>query len=175
MEAPFNNRWPGVLGGCIVILVTVGTQLSFDRLVGAVDEWCGTHPSIPVFAQVGPTKLHIKHMPYEEFLPPDKANNLFLEASLIVAHAGMGSVLTALKYRKPILIMPRKASLGEHRNDHQLATAKWLADRSGVTVAWDENEISALLDNYSAFHEGGEIIDQASPELIARLKSFIIE
>jgi UDP-N-acetylglucosamine transferase subunit ALG13 len=158
-----------------VIFVTVGTQLAFDRLIGAVDEWCGNHPSVNVFAQVGPTKLKIQHMEHAEFITPDKANRLFIEASLIIAHAGMGSVLTALKYRKPILIVPRKASLGEHRNDHQLATAKWLADRPGIRVAWDESEIAALLDNQTTIQEGAVISDYASPELLGRLKKFILE
>lgn len=156
-----------------MIFVTVGTQLAFDRLIGAVDGWCAEHPDVRVFAQVGPTKLEIEHIEHEAFLAPDKANSLFLEASLIVAHAGMGSVLTALKFRKPILIVPRKASLGEHRNDHQLATAKWLSGRPGIRVAWDEGEIAKLLDQHSSFQGGGEISDHASPELIARLKNFI--
>lgn len=158
-----------------MIFVTVGTQLAFDRLIGAVDEWRGCNSSIPVFAQVGPTKLKIKHMEHEEFVTPEKANRLFLDASLIVAHAGMGSILTALKYRKPILIMPRKASLGEHRNDHQLATAKWLSDRQGISVVWDESEIAAFLDSHLSFQQGGEISDYASPELIRHLKNFILK
>lgn len=158
-----------------MIFVTVGTQLSFDRLIGTMDKWCGEHPSTPVFAQVGPTKLTIKNMEHANFVAPEQANKLFLEASLIVAHAGMGSVLTALKYRKPILIIPRKASLGEHRNDHQLATAKWLTGRSGINVAMDESEIASFLDNHTSFQEGAEISDYASPELITRLKQFILE
>jgi UDP-N-acetylglucosamine transferase subunit ALG13 len=157
-----------------MIFVTVGTQLAFDRLVGTVDAWCGHHSSVPVFAQIGPTKLKVEHMEHEEFVTPEKANRLFLGASLIIAHAGMGSILTALKYRKPILIMPRKASLGEHRNDHQFATAKWLAGRQGVHVIWNENELPAFLDSHLSFQKGVEISDYASPELILNLEDFIM-
>jgi UDP-N-acetylglucosamine transferase subunit ALG13 len=156
-----------------VIFVTVGTQLAFDRLVGVMDQWAGCNPSTKVFAQVGPTKLDIRHMEYQEFVTPDKANSLFIESALIVAHAGMGSILTALKYRKPILIVPRKAALGEHRNDHQMATAKWLSSRPGISVAWDENEVVGFLDNPAGIQAGGEISEYASPELIERLKTFI--
>lgn len=156
-----------------MIFLTVGTQLAFDRLVGAVDDWCGKHPSISVFAQVGPTKLKIEHMESRDFLSPEETKKMVLASKLIIAHAGMGSVLTALKYRKPILIVPRKASLGEHRNEHQLATANWLEGHLGIHVAWDETEIAALLDGYSDFQEGGELSEYASPELIENLKKFI--
>jgi len=156
-----------------VIFVTVGTQLAFDRLVGTIDTWCGDHPSAKVFAQVGPTKLKIQHVDHVEFLSPENANDLFLAASLIVAHAGMGSVLTALRYKKPILILPRKAALGEHRNEHQMATAKWLANRPGIIVAWDEREIPGILDGHTSFSEGNGISEFASLELLQRLKNFI--
>jgi len=156
-----------------VIFLTVGTQLSFDRLVSAMDGWCANNPSVKVVAQVGPSKLKIRHMECVEFIPPTQSNQLFLEANLIVAHAGMGSILTALKYRKPILIMPRKASLGEQRNDHQMATAKRLADRTGIIVAWNENDIPALLDSKTFLQAGEGIPDYASPELIGNLKNFI--
>ncbi|WP_374511646.1 glycosyltransferase [Niveibacterium sp.] len=156
-----------------MILVTVGTQLAFDRLVGAVDEWASKQRGVEVFAQVGPSRMRFDHLQTRAFVPPDEANDLFQRADLIVSHAGMGSILTALKYRKPILIMPRKAGLGEHRNDHQLATAKWLGTRPGVTVAWEASDVARLIDARSELQSGGGIPDFASAELIDRLKSFI--
>lgn len=156
-----------------MILVTVGTQLAFDRLVKAVDEWIGQNPGERAFAQIGPADFKPSHMESRDFVPPDQANSLFQEADLIVSHAGMGSILTALKYRKPILIMPRKAGLGEHRNDHQLATAKWLGGKPGVTVAWEVEDIARLLDDRANIKVGEGISEFASPELIANLKNFI--
>ncbi len=57
-------------------------------------------------------------------------------ATAIVAHAGMGTILTALEMGKPLLVMPRRAALGEHRNDHQLATASRFAELGRVKVAF---------------------------------------
>ena len=37
-----------------MIFVTVGTQLAFDRMIKAVDEWAGARGRTDVFAQVGP-------------------------------------------------------------------------------------------------------------------------
>lgn len=156
-----------------MILVTVGTQLAFDRLVEVVDLWVGRKTGERVFAQIGPTKYKPQHLEFTDFVPPDQANVLFQEADLIVSHAGMGSILTALKYKKPILIIPRKAALGEHRNDHQLATAKWLGDRPGVTVAWEVEDVARLLDCRANMQGGEGVSEFASPELINNLKNFI--
>lgn len=156
-----------------MILVTVGTQLAFDRLVEAVDLWVGKNPKERAFAQIGPAEYNPKHLESRDFVPPDQADALFQEADLIVSHAGMGSILTALKYKKPILIMPRKAALGEHRNDHQMATAKWLGGRPGVTVAWEVDDVARLLDDRATLRGGEGISEYASSELIANLKKFI--
>lgn len=156
-----------------MIFVTIGTQLPFDRFIGAVDEWCGANPSVPVFAQVGSTKLTIRHMQYEPFITQEQANKLFMEASMIVTHAGIGSILTGLRYRKPIVVVPRRAMFGEHRNDHQFATAKWLTDRSGIRVVWNETDIAEALDNHMNIQSSEPISDYATPEFLERLEDFI--
>lgn len=156
-----------------MIFVTVGTQLAFDRLVDAVDAWAGANPTEEVIGQIGPSTLARHNMQCSPFVSPKEADANFRRASLIVAHAGMGSILTALRFQKPILIMPRKAELGEHRNDHQWATAKWLGSRPGVTVAWDADELTAALDRRVSLSSGGGISEHASPELIQSLAKFI--
>ena len=156
-----------------MIFVTVGTQLPFDRMVSAVDAWGRDNPAVPIFAQTGDTDLSALTIEHKKFVPPSEANRLILESELIVAHAGMGSILTALRYEKPILIMPRRAALGEHRNEHQVATARWLESRSGIFVAWDEHELRDKLDQRSQLLSGGDIPEYASPELLAKVRQFI--
>lgn len=159
-----------------MIFVTVGTQLGFDRLVRSVDAWAAAHPGDEFFAQVGPSNASSyvpQHMPHAPFVSPARADELMRAADLIVSHAGMGSILTALRYRRPILIMPRKASLGEHRNDHQLATARWLADRPGVCVAWTEADVAERLDARRNLTGGPGISEYASGPLVERLNAFI--
>lgn len=156
-----------------MIFVTVGTQLAFDRLISAVDAWAMDNPLEQVFAQIGPGEFRPKFCEFAKFLPPDKSNDMFRSADLIVAHAGMGSILTALKYRKPILVMPRKASLGEHRNEHQLATAKWLGKKAGVFVVNDEADIAAILSSRSTLQAGDSISEFADIAFTNRLRSVV--
>ena len=60
---------------------------------------------------------------------------------MIVAHAGMGTIISAMQHQKPIIIFPRIAALGEHRNEHQMATAKKMKELGYVHVAFNEKEL----------------------------------
>lgn len=156
-----------------MIFVTVGTQLAFDRLIEAVDVWAGNNPGETVFAQIGPGQYKPKNCTFADFVPPDKATDLTRTADLIISHAGMGSILTALKYQKPILVLPRKASLGEHRNEHQLATAKWLGQKSGIFVAEEAGDIATILGSRSQLKSGDGISEYAQPAFTDHLKNCI--
>lgn len=123
-----------------MILVTVGMQLAFDRLIRAMDELA---PSIdtPIVAQTGKGAYQAVNIRTVESIAPTDFDSMIRQTQLIVAHAGIGTVLTAQKFRKPILLFPRRAALGEHRNDHQLATVAQLKGRAGVIVVEDEADL----------------------------------
>lgn len=132
-----------------MIFVTVGTQLPFDRLAQAVDGWAAAHPDTKVFGQLG-TPSRKGYLPrnfdWRANLSPTEFDKSMEQCSLIVAHAGMGSILSALRLRKPIVVLPRLAAMGEHRSDHQVATAKRMGERRGVYVAWEETALAPLID-----------------------------
>ena len=100
-------------------------------------------------------------------------DELFEQASLIISHAGMGSILTALSSAKPVLIMPRRADLNEHRNDHQLATAKKFADKNGCFVFNDLSELRTQYEATTQYH-GTEFTYRFAPkEMINKLKNIV--
>jgi UDP-N-acetylglucosamine transferase subunit ALG13 len=85
----------------------------------------------------------------------------------------MGSILTALRVKKPTVIFPRKASLGEHRNDHQLATARSFSNVDGVYVAKTQEELFSIL-NKSNELSAGVLNDSAEyKKLLTGIKSII--
>lgn len=156
-----------------MIFVTVGSQMGFDRLVRAVDEWAAARGRSDVFAQIGPTEWRPSHVEWATFIEPPEFRKRMETADVIVAHAGMGSILTALELGKPILVMPRKGALRETRNDHQVATAmKW---RDRIAVAMDERELVVQLDALADLRPSDRISSGASPELVAALRAFIFE
>ncbi len=156
-----------------MIFVTVGTQLPFDRLIKAVDLWASKNQGVDVCAQIGPTKYQPQHMQWSQFIDAEEFRNKVEQADSIVAHAGMGSIIMALELGKPIVVMPRCAHLGEHRNDHQVATARKLVTQGLINVAFDEEELAHKLKQIDQLKVLGEIRSQASPELISTIQRFI--
>lgn len=156
-----------------MIFVTVGTELPFNRMVRVVDEWAQATGRRDVFAQIGETYWQPKHIAWSKFLQPPEFARKFADAEVVVAHAGMGTILSALQWEKPILVMPRRASLGEQRNEHQLATANNLSELGKINVAMDENELRAMLDSLSQLRPREKIGAYASDSLIAALRNFI--
>ncbi len=132
-----------------MIFVTVGEQLPFDRLISAVDAWASDSGE-EVFAQIGNSQLKPTAIKYQKNLDPLEFKRVFLAADVIIAHAGMGTIITALELGKPLLVMPRQACFGEHRNDHQLATAKRFLEQGYISVALD---VPALINKLGNLYE----------------------
>jgi len=132
-----------------MIFLTVGTQIGFDRLIKAVDEWALLQPQQTIFAQIGKAHYKPENFKYTEFLSPKEYKEVFDSCSYVVSHAGMGTIISCLMSHKPILVMPRKAKLSEHRNDHQFATCERFSDKEGCYIAWDEYE---LVDYLNVLH-----------------------
>ena len=129
-----------------MIFATVGTQLPFDRLLLGLDSWAASNPGVPVLAQTGATGRRFRHIETVGQLPQAAFRARFDAARLIVAHAGMGTILSAAEIGKPLILMPRRAKFGEHRNDHQQDTAREMARLSNVTVVEDGEALHAALD-----------------------------
>lgn len=156
-----------------MILVTVGTQGAFDRMIETVDAWAGEAQRTDVFAQVGPTRNAPEHMEWVRALDPAEFASKLEHAEAVIAHAGMGTILSALTLEKPILVMPRRADRGEQRNDHQLATLERLASLGAVTPAWDEAELRARLDEIDELVAASAITCHASDPLLERVRRFL--
>jgi len=157
-----------------MIFVTVGTDLPFDRMMKVIDEWAAENHRNDVFAQIGEGGWEPRHIPFQHFLQPPEFREKFQTADIIISHAGMGTILTALLHSKPILVMPKRASLGEHRNEHQLATARHMMEHAGVNVAFDENELRHRLDHLEELKPTNPIGGHAEPALLDHLRAFII-
>jgi UDP-N-acetylglucosamine transferase subunit ALG13 len=156
-----------------MIFVTVGSQMPFDRLIRAVDEWAVARGRSDVFAQIGSTDFLPKSISAKKFMDPLEFRKCVETADVIVAHAGMGSIITALECGKPIIVMPRRGSLNETRNDHQVATVRHLSKHGRIIVAMNEEELVSGLDHVGSPQEMDRISPHASPVLIATIRNFV--
>lgn len=147
-----------------MIFATTGAQLPYDRLIMMLDH-VASRIDEKIAAQFIPDKFTPHNLEVSGFISPVDFDRYVREARIIVAHAGMGSIISALTYRKPIIVVPRLASLNEHRNDHQTATAEKMRDLGYVYVAETECELLELIgrDNLKPLKQ---ISPQASHTLI---------
>jgi UDP-N-acetylglucosamine transferase subunit ALG13 len=160
-----------------MIFATTGTQLPFDRLLLGLDTWAARNLSIPIVAQAGLTSHRFRHLQTVTEMPQSDFRRHFQAARLVVAHAGMGTILSALELGIPLIIMPRRTQFGEHRNDHQQDTAREMSRFSQVVVAGNGEELHIALDqalasdfaNTPATSTAGD----ASAPLLETLRDFV--
>ena len=156
-----------------MIFVTVGSQTPFDRLIRAVDEWAYANARLDVFAQIAATTYRPEHIKFTNFLTPTEFAESVQRCSVIVAHAGMGTIISALELGKQVVVMPRRASLHETRNDHQVATAQSFGAQGRIIVANDEYDLPRKLEYASSLGDANRIATEASPLLLATIRDFL--
>jgi UDP-N-acetylglucosamine transferase subunit ALG13 len=127
-----------------MIFATVGTQLPFRRMFDSLES-VASKLTTEIIAQTADPHWHSDRIETHVFLTPQHYGEIFGRADLIISHAGIGTVLMAIARQKPLIVMPRRASLGEHRNEHQLATVNMLKDNEGIYVVQDSKELGAVL------------------------------
>lgn len=155
-----------------MILVSVGTQLPFDRLIKAVDQLAAKLEE-EIVAQIGVTKYRPRNIIYHKSLTPINYEELVKSARILVSHAGIGTILGAQKYEKPIVVFPRQARFGEHRNDHQLATCRQLSCYKGIYVAEDELDLFEILQRDDLVPLTQSSAPARREELVCFLRGFI--
>lgn len=128
-----------------MIFVTMGTQIPFDRFLRMLDEVAPLMNGEKIVAQTITDKYIPQNFKTVGFIAPDAFNDYISRARIIVSHAGMGSIISALDAGKPIVVVPRIAALGEHRNEHQLATADALEKLGYIHVARNTDELRKIL------------------------------
>ena len=135
-----------------MIFLTVGTQFPFDRLVKAVDDVCEQGLfNEEIFAQIGDSSYQPRNFKYVKFLEKIHFDCRFKDASAIISHVGIGAVTMAIKYSKPLLVLPRSARHGEIVNDHQLYTAKKFEQLGCILAAYETEDLLEKIKQLSSF------------------------
>ncbi len=157
-----------------MIFVTVGSMLPFDRLIEMIDGWATQNPGEEVFAQIGAGSYLPRKVAWARRVGFVEFQALVRKADITVAHAGMGSVITAREFGKPIVVVPRLASLREHTTNHQVHTAAWLQQKPGIFVAESSSQLSIAIAKARAAHRESTVLERVAPtEFTDRLRAYI--
>ena len=105
-----------------MILVMLGTQNnSFHRLLEEIDKLImDGQIKEDVVVQAGYTKYESSNMKIFDFILSEELENLEQQASCIITHGGVGSIIGSIEKDKKVIAVPRLKQYGEHVNDHQL-------------------------------------------------------
>lgn len=140
--ALFSQRhlWGAV---AVSTFVSVGNATQpFNRLLAAVCELAASLPQ-PVFVQYGAAQdFHCQGCETAAFVDMPVFEQRVAAAELLILHAGAGSVIHAVRAGKVPVVMPRRARLGEHVDDHQLEFARELATTGKVVLCEEAGDLA---------------------------------
>lgn len=122
-----------------MILVTVGTQdKSFKRLIEAIDHQLEAGLiQEEVVVQSGYTQYSSPRMTIIPYFSQDELDEYRQNASLVITHGGVGSILDALRYGKKVIGVARLKQFKEHINDHQVEILEKFAKEGYLLYASD--------------------------------------
>lgn len=129
-----------------MIFVTLGTQkFQMNRLVEAVDRIA---PSMDeeIFIQSGNSTYQPVHCQTAEFVDKEQFKQLIKECTLLITHAGIGTIMMGLNETKPIIVVPRRAEYQEHVDNHQEEIAEAFASKNLVVNCSQVNELPRYIE-----------------------------
>jgi UDP-N-acetylglucosamine--N-acetylmuramyl-(pentapeptide) pyrophosphoryl-undecaprenol N-acetylglucosamine transferase len=142
------------------VVVTFGTMRTygFRRAVEAVLRTLPdvVTPDARVLWQVGVTDVSDLKIEARNAVPAASLKTAIAAADLVIAHAGVGSALTALDQGRAPVLLTRRKIYHEMVDDHQLMIAGEL-DRRGLAVGRDPDELTPD-DLFRAMTMGVEMV-----------------
>ena len=131
-----------------MVFIALGTQkFQCNRLLKEIDRLIeGRLLNEQVFAQRGYSDYEPKHYESVMFLDKEDYDEKIAQCSLVISHSGVGTILSAVNHRKPVIVFPRLKKYKEHVDDHQLEIAR----------AFEKKKLVLM------YHEGDDIHGKAS-------------
>ncbi len=131
-----------------MIFVVVGTQkFALNRLLREVDVLIEKGIiTQEVFAQTGHSDYTPRNYDYIDFMPKDRFDMCIKQSDLLITHCGVGTIISGLQHRKPIIVYPRLSHLHEHIDDHQLEIAKSFSELNYVLVCGEGDKLENVIE-----------------------------
>ena len=132
-----------------MIFVIVGSQkFPFERLIREMDRLVERGViQDEVVAQIGVSAYEPQHMKWYRFMDKEDFDLHIENCSLLVTHAGEGSIMTGLLKKRKVIAVPRNESLGEHVSNHQLEIARALEKQNCIINVEDISRLGHIIAN----------------------------
>ena len=148
-----------------MIFVTLGTQkFQMNRLIESVDRIA---PGLEedIFIQTGHSTLIPHNCQHSAFVATEQFNHMIQECSMLITHAGVGTIMTAITNAKPVIVVPRLEKYNEHVDNHQREIAQAFAGKGCVLNCEDVENLLGYIEkgknyDFQPYHvHGGNIED----------------
>lgn len=138
-----------------MIFVILGTQdKKFPRLLEAIQKQIDNgkiSKKEEIIVQSGSTKFESKNMKIIDYMPINQFEEFIDRADLIICHAGVGTILTALQKGKKIIAAARLKEFGEHVNDHQTQILENFTKKKYILGLEDFEKLDELIEKSKTF------------------------
>lgn len=128
-----------------MIFVTLGSQkFQLNRLLRQLDESLklqGVMWTEDIFAQIGAADYVPERYPCKHFLDRKEFETKVQKSDLILTHAGVGTIITALSMKKKVLVYPRLKKYQEAVDDHQLSIADAFSKNNYLMVCKESDDL----------------------------------
>lgn len=136
-----------------MILVMLGTQNNdFHRLLKEIDKLINDGIiKEEVIVQAGYTRYESKNMKIIDFVSGEELEKLEQQASCIITHGGVGSIIGSIEKGKKVIAVPRLKQYGEHVNDHQLDIVESFDKLGYIIGITDVSQLEKALQRVDVF------------------------
>jgi len=138
-----------------------------DEIAGNINE--------EVVMQIGTVPYEPQNAKYFRYASYQENLSYFQKASLVIGHGGAGTILNALRFQIPIVVVPRRHHYGEHVDDHQMELAQQLGGNELIKVIYDieelESAVREMLDRGKKIGKGRTYPERDA--LIKTIKDFV--
>jgi UDP-N-acetylglucosamine transferase subunit ALG13 len=151
----------------------------FDRMTDWIDRWLATDPGeVRCIVQYGYSRSP-RLAEGRARLTYQETQALIDEAHAVVCHGGPATIMDCRRARLSPFVMPRRHSLGEHVDNHQVLFTRRVAEAGIIRLVDDETTLQRCLTaellkprrdtRVAAAGTGGSEAIQAISESISRL------
>ena len=158
-----------------MIFVVLGTQkFQLNRLLQKLDEYVEQGLlTDEIYAQIGNSTYKPRHSAYKDFMDKKEFDATIARADLVIAHSGVGTIITAIHAKKPVVVFPRLAKYKEHVDDHQLDIARAFEMKKYVLCCYENDDLLEKINKCKDF-QFDEYVSQQK-QIIGIIKNFLDE
>lgn len=158
-----------------MIFVVLGTQkFQLNRLLQKLDEYVEQGLlTDQIYAQIGNSTYKPRHYAYKDFMDKKEFDATIARADLVIAHSGVGTIITAIHAKKPVVVFPRLAKYKEHVDDHQLDIARAFEMKKYVLCCYENDDLLEKINKCKSF-QFDEYVSQQK-QIIGIIRNFLDE